>query len=139
MLYSLLNKKLWCIFYSKSWYFQIFRQNENQSDLQNFCTPYTSPVRENSRYFHTVYTLLKNEKFSLTKFFFSSNKLFSNLLSKSVTFTEFLAKMHERIPVCNFQKFCRIILIFILTEHFVKVKKLWDCKTVSDVLQNFHV
>ena len=52
----------------------------------------------------SMLTLWKNEKFSLTKFFLS-NQLFSNLFSKSATFTKFLPKIRDRefplIPQCN--------------------------------------
>ena len=40
-------------------------------------------------------TVWKLREFSLTKNI-SSNQLFSNLFSKTVTFTKFLPKMHER-------------------------------------------
>ena len=44
----------------------------------------------------------------------SSNQLFSNLFSKTVTFTKFLPKMHERIPV--------ISTLCILSFHTVWVR-----------------
>ena len=42
-----------------------------------------------------VHILLKYEKFTLTKVFFPSNQLFSDLFSKCVAFTKFLAKKRE--------------------------------------------
>ena len=42
-----------------------------------------------------VCTLWKNEKFTLTEFLFSSNHLFSNFVSKTITFTKFLPKKSE--------------------------------------------
>ena len=49
------------------------------------------------REFPQFRTLWKNEKFFLThQRNISSNQLFSNLFSKTVTFTKFLLKMRER-------------------------------------------
>ena len=41
-------------------------------------------------------TVWKNEKFSLTEIFFSSNQLFSSFFSRTINFTKFLWKKCER-------------------------------------------
>ena len=92
---------------------------------RNFCQ---KCMRENSRNFNTVYTLWKNEKFSLTKFFF-----FFRLINSLVTYLVNLLLSRNFWQKCmrensrNFQKFCRSFWYSI----WQKISSKWDCKQDS--------
>ena len=71
---------------------KVMPQEINENDNSHWKNISWSQLFSN---FFSAHTVEKREILSHQKFF-SSNQLFSNLFSKTVTFTEFLPKMHER-------------------------------------------
>jgi len=99
---------VYCAQYEKT---KIFRQINYLADSlvklllsRNFCQKWMDeskfPSFENYGYMY-MYTLWKNQKFTLTEFFFSSNQLFSNFFSEYVSFTKFLPKYSESISTLH--------------------------------------